>query len=474
MRALLHLGRPARWSGALGVGPWSLAPVSGKPLLEYWLEWASEKRIREITLVLGDGAYEIESFCEDGERWGLHITFGFQKETEAPARYMRRSPDQWRDGVLYVEGPVFPGHPDAPIPPCFASKGTWTLEGADGPRCVFSTESNRISRWMESGEIPPSGASWEAIGMTPRLIEDIRAYYDLNMRMVAGERDRYVRSGYVAREGVAIGYNVQIPPSVELRPPLSIGNDCRFHPMSVIGPNTVIGNRVIVDRQTEIADAVVLDGTYLGRNLEIKEKIVVGNRILAPADGIQVDVEEPWLAASLERRVRTTDVARAVVGWCVALCLAPAQAIPFALLYPAGRRAGAVACARSRRLCARNIERLLPLCAITKSDSVWARIFFGLSLDCFPSLINVLIGRLWLCGHAPLHPERDETLRRRLQRYYPAAIGFHSRRPEQTDPVILMAESLYYERYAGVWGDLRLLFQTLLGRLLDALAGATR
>ncbi len=474
MRALFHLAKPAPWSDALGAAPWSLAPVCGKPLLEYWLEWASEARIREITLVLDDGAYEIESFCGDGGRWGLDMVFGFQKETETPARYMRRSPDRWRDGLLYVEGPVFPGRLDATRPSVPDTGGTWASTGVDGPRCVVSTETDVISRWIEFGKLPSSGDDWKETGLTPRVIEDIRTYYDLNMRMVAGERDRYVRSGYVAREGVAIGYNVQIPPSVELHPPLSIGNDCRFHPMAVIGPNAVIGNRVIVDRQTEIADAVVLDGTYLGRHLEIKEKIVAGNRILAPSAGIQVDVEEPWLAASLERRVRTADVARAVVGWCIALGLALAQALPFALVYPVGRLTGAVAFTRSRRLCARHTERRLPLCDAARADSVWARVFFGLSLDWFPLLINVLIGRLWLCGHAPLHPERDEALRRQLQRYYPAAIGLHSRRPDRTDPATLMAESLYYERYAGVWGDCRLLFQTLLGRLLDALARATR
>ncbi|MBV5332423.1 NDP-sugar synthase, partial [bacterium] len=79
------------------------------------------------------------------------------------------------------------------------------------------------------------------------LVRDIQAYYDLNMRLVKGENRRYVSQGYGGRDGASIGYNVQLPPSVELRPPFTIGNDCRFHAIAVIGPNAVIGNRVIVD-----------------------------------------------------------------------------------------------------------------------------------------------------------------------------------------------------------------------------------
>lgn len=469
MRALFHVGTPAGWGTSLGHAPWCLAPVAGKPLLEYWLEWASECGIREITIVLGEGAYEIESFCEDGSRWGVECGFGFQKETDIPAHYLRRAPQKWQDGLLFIRGPVFPtrlGEGQLPAP---AADSTYALSDANGPSCLLSTAPDALASWLSGGDAPAPTAAWRTLELDPIILPDIQAYYALNMRMVAGEMGRYVQTGYGGRDGVHIGYNVQIPPSVELIPPLTIGNDCRFHPMSVIGPNAVIGNRVIIDQQTEVSDAVLLDSTYLGRNLEIHGKIVSGNRVIDPATDVAIDVADPWLAAALKPQWRTTDLFRLIFGWFIAWLLVLAQAVPFALLYPLTRRAGG-AWGSHTRLLMRNRQRRLLVFSAPPAGTLATRIFQGLSLDLFPLLLQVIRGRLWLCGHQPLHPERDAGLLQQLRCYYPAAISFQTRRGDPADPAITMAEAFYYERHARVDVDLALLARTLLGRLLDAMA----
>lgn len=468
MRALFHVGAPIGWGTSLGHAPWCLAPVAGKPLLEYWLEWASELGIHEITIVLGDGAYEIESFCGDGSRWGVECRFGFQKEIDPPADYLRRSPHKWREGLLFINGPVFPVRLSDSTFPEPSVGSTFMLSGANGPACLLSAESAALDAWLSGGNPPEATAEWSALGLDPLILSDIQAYYTLNMRMVAGEQERYVQSGYGGRDGVQIGYNVQIPPSVELHPPLTIGNDCRFHPMSVIGPNAVIGNRVIIDRQTEVSDSILLDGTYLGCNLEISGKIISGNRIIDPAADVCIDVADPWLAAALTQRLRATDLLRAGVGWLIAFALIILQAVPFALLYPFVRSSGGTF-RTSNRLLMRNRERSVFLFSAPAPGTIATRFFQGLSLDLFPLFLQVVGGRLWLCGHQPLHPERDAELRQQVRRYYPAAISFQTRRPDHYDPAIAMAEAFYYERHASLKVDLALLARTLFGRLLDAL-----
>lgn len=37
MKAVFHTGLHVAWGDALGDRPWCLAPVGGKPLIEYWL-----------------------------------------------------------------------------------------------------------------------------------------------------------------------------------------------------------------------------------------------------------------------------------------------------------------------------------------------------------------------------------------------------------------------------------------------------
>jgi hypothetical protein len=302
-------------------------------------------------------------------------------------------------------------------------------------------------------------------------VRDLKTYYDVNMRLVKGENRRYVSQGYGGKDGASIGYNVQIPPSVELIPPFTIGNDCRFHAIAVIGPNAVIGNHVIVDSQTELSDSIVLDGTYLGSNLEIKHKIVTGTKIIAPEDDIIVEITEPWLLARLEAPVRFSDGLRLLAGWVLAVLLTLIQALPFALLYPWIRLSGGGLFRLSPRLGRRNRVIQLPEWETLTQSSLKVRLFISLGLDLFPLLAHAACGHLWLCGHTPLHPERDQALRKRLHRYYPAVISYPARQMiAYKDPATEMANALYYERYASLREDSRTLFRTFTLRLLNALS----
>ncbi|MGH2697333.1 MAG: sugar phosphate nucleotidyltransferase, partial [Actinomycetota bacterium] len=57
-----------------------LIPVANKPILFYGLESIAEAGIREVGIVVGHTAAEIEAACGDGSRWGLAITYIPQAE----------------------------------------------------------------------------------------------------------------------------------------------------------------------------------------------------------------------------------------------------------------------------------------------------------------------------------------------------------------------------------------------------------
>jgi glucose-1-phosphate thymidylyltransferase len=57
-----------------------LIPVANKPILFYGLESIAEAGIREVGIVVGHTAAEIEAACGDGSRWGLGITYIPQAE----------------------------------------------------------------------------------------------------------------------------------------------------------------------------------------------------------------------------------------------------------------------------------------------------------------------------------------------------------------------------------------------------------
>jgi glucose-1-phosphate thymidylyltransferase len=57
-----------------------LIPVANKPILFYGLESIAEAGIREVGIVVGHTAAEVEAACGDGSRWGVAITYIPQAE----------------------------------------------------------------------------------------------------------------------------------------------------------------------------------------------------------------------------------------------------------------------------------------------------------------------------------------------------------------------------------------------------------
>src|SRR5438093_9729208 len=52
-----------------------LVPIANKPILFYALEGLAAAGIREVGLVVGDTAAEIEGAVGDGSAWGLDVTY---------------------------------------------------------------------------------------------------------------------------------------------------------------------------------------------------------------------------------------------------------------------------------------------------------------------------------------------------------------------------------------------------------------
>ncbi len=474
MRAVLYTGGTRSWAEALGDRPWALLPFGGRPLLSYWLELCVDLGISDVQLVLGRDAEYVELFCGSGQRWGLNINYSLIRSEDRPHSYLARDPQRWRNGLLYVGAAVFPRRmPDyrnADLHDLL--RGCCVCE--DGEPSVFiAAEEQDIDHFIRTGGCSygmncPDPCGGDGLCRTPAaagidftLLRDVNQYYQLNMELVRSEMARYVSGGYTARENASIGINVITPASVTLTPPLAIGNDCRLGALSSVGPSAVISDHVLIDRQCEISDSIILSDTYIGRNLEIKGKIVVGNRILDPSDGTWIDIEDPWLVAQTRSRHYFRDVLRAVIGWEIALLLVLLQAVPFLMLYGLIRLLGRgrfVPCviygASGGEV---NAPRFAPADGARR---VLLLLFYALTLDRFPLLLRVLAGRLWLCGQVPRTV--DEPLKE-PRRYFPAVFSYADAFAE----IDKQMDALYYAHTRSVAADLRILRHVLFTRLIE-------
>jgi hypothetical protein len=475
MKAVIHTGVIVPWAADL-TRSWVLLPVANRPILEYWLEWCAELNISSIRLVLDNGAQEVEAFAGEGERWGMNISYSFHQSRNSPASFLQRSPDEWiSGGLLHVPQPCFPRRQPglASAPP--QSGRTYIHDQDNHLNCFLSRDPETVDDYIHCKLEFTGLASFRETGKHIMPLESILDFFSLNMDMVQGEMELYLRPGYFYKDQASIGYNVITPATATLTPPLIIGNDCRLGPITSIGPDAVIGNHVMVDRQCEISRALIFNGTFIGRGMEIRDKIVSGNMVMDPHSGAVVAVPDPWMVGPTQTLPGFRDIFQSIQSRLAAGIIVLTQLIPFALLFGWKLIRGSRIDHTRVKGKKQKILYLPVFTADEPSAGLSGRLFLALGLDRYPHFLQAMLGRLWLCGHrpGPVQPDTEQEMNAPDQGAFPAAITYADLRGQNNDADLERVEDLYYRYHRSSWEDLRILGRFIVKRWTDFFRGRT-
>ncbi len=463
MRSVLHVGAAQPWTGVLGNLPWPLLPLGNRPLLEYWFEWSVDLGVTDVHLVLGDGAEQIEPYAGDGTRWGLRIHYAFLRDDRPPRSYLQRNPVLWQDGLLFLGGPLFPRRLAATRPPPKPQEDWYWQTVEPGTSAALCPDARTVALLLHDDT--RSAKPFTALDLALLPVESTRSFFALNMQLAQGEMVRYLAPGYGAADGSCIGFNVIIPPSAEVAPSVILGNDCRIGPLASIGPSAVVGDHVVIDREAQLSQCVVLAGTYVGQQVEIRGKIASGGRLIDPEDGEFVDLQDSWLLAGIQHHPQRLNPYPGL-GWLISLLLLVLHAPLLAILY------GLI---RWRKLgqfepgsvhARQNVHTLYRFCAAAGGHNAFLlRLFLALGLDLTPRLVGAVACRWWLCGQEPLRAPQENALRAELPAYFPGVFSYATAQPDRTDPAASAVEARYYAYHRGPLENLRILRDTLKGRV---------
>ena len=125
--------------------------------------------------------------------------------------------------------------------------------------------------------------------------DSLKSYFDINFRLLENA-GVYSLPSYSLQHNYGIGRNVAILPRCDIKTPVLIQNDVLISRGVSVTDGAIIGQFVFVDENTSIRHSIVLDNTYLGRNMVIRDKIVTGRRVLDPQSGSYVDLDDSFLA----------------------------------------------------------------------------------------------------------------------------------------------------------------------------------
>src|SRR5215472_17570437 len=77
---ILAGGLGLRLRSAYAAGPKSMAPVKGRPFLDYLLSWLQSQGVEEVILCVGYKRSQIQRFVGRGSKWGMCVRYSVEKK----------------------------------------------------------------------------------------------------------------------------------------------------------------------------------------------------------------------------------------------------------------------------------------------------------------------------------------------------------------------------------------------------------
>ncbi len=327
---ILHGGHGTRLRPLTHTGPKQLIPIANKPISQYVLEDLRNSGISDIAIILGGVLPErVKSYYGDGSKFGIKITYIFQKKPAGIAHAVGLTEDFVGDTpfVVYLGDNLLKGgiskctlefrqkNYDAMILLC-------KVENPQQFGVAEFDENDKLVKLVEKPKKPPSNyaltgiyffkpsifkmikklkPSWrgefEITEAIQNLIDDgykvghrivkgwwkdtgtIEDIIDANILMLDELEPKIegtVENKASVQGRVAIGKNAHVRRGALIRGPAIIGENSILEGDVYIGPYTSIGNNVKIIKG-EIENSIIMDSCKIEINTKIVDSIIGAN-----------------------------------------------------------------------------------------------------------------------------------------------------------------------------------------------------
>ena len=311
----------------------ALLPLAGKPLVVHALEELARLGLREVMVVAAGHARQIAGALGDGERWGLRLQYFPGRGSEHPAAAAARLGAVPAAPLLVVRG-------DAVV--CGIGRFLAAAASVDGSLVMARDRGQSVGLCLCREPAALAGVPWpfapppaaagnypavEVEGLRYAALASLAEFHAASLEVAAGLFPGLRAPGWERRPGVLVG-----PGSFAKSPSLRgdtcvIGRNCRIHEGAELRGRVVVGDNCFVDRGAHLEDSVILPGTYIGENLDVRNALVSANWLLRVDRGSAAyAVADPFMLASMhtgELKRRARSLANRALGLLLLLGTAP-------------------------------------------------------------------------------------------------------------------------------------------------------
>ena len=287
----------------------ALLPVAGKAVIEYTIEDLARAGIRQAVIVASAHADRVEAHLGKGERWGMQFDYFPSRGGEHPASLLRRYASEIDEPLLLVRGDVLrssiagfmgeaacEGGPlvearigGAPAGACLCRDGIAALAGLDWPYTLTPGTAR------PAVPVDLQDATWSAL-------DSLTSYHRTNLDVAADRYPGLKLAGWTRESGLTVGRGSHVETPSLNGEHAFVGRGSRVHPEARLAGTSVVSDSCFIDSQASITDSVILPGTYVGENIEIRNAIVSGNQVIRVDSGANYRVADRFLLTQMQRQ----------------------------------------------------------------------------------------------------------------------------------------------------------------------------
>jgi len=276
----------------LSIAP--LMPLVDRPFVQHVVEKCLHLGATSIDMIVESGEAQYKDLFGDGKRWGCPIRYSAISTFAAIGGAVAELGINSGELCLLARADRIPsldkiseGMPELYID---SASEAWTGWAHLTASTVVSALEGDTSALIA---VPTRSMQSVLSCSTPGdLLKAQRAVLD-------GHFVGLMLSGREVEPGVRLGRNANVHPSAKLTAPVYVGENSRVGAGAVVGPNSVIARDCIVDRGNIMAESLICTGTYVGEELEIRNAIISGNRVINVEIGSATKVVDPGLLSRL-------------------------------------------------------------------------------------------------------------------------------------------------------------------------------
>lgn len=308
--------------------PAPMCPVLNRPVMTYSVELLARHGAKEIHVPLLHQGASIEAHFGNGRRWDVTFRYLPQREPLGTAGSIKRVEQLIRETLLILPADTLLDLDiDAALVAHHAHNSTATVICHHGEATGAYILEPTVLAYIPLGVaydcvtelIPTLELAGEPVhyyrhtGYWNRLCSyaDLhRAQQDMfasliNAPLACGQPPlRYpVGEGSEIAPGIWSGTHTIIHPTAKLIAPLYIGPDCRIGAEAEVGPQTVLGSHTIVDEGATIERSTVLAHTYVGRMVNIQERVVAQTLLIDQNTATALAVTDRFLLSKVTPRL---------------------------------------------------------------------------------------------------------------------------------------------------------------------------